>query len=46
VAAAYGVPVRSGTPDDLGEQLTWAFSVQGPAVVVLPRLLTAAAPTP
>jgi acetolactate synthase I/II/III large subunit len=46
VAAAYGVPVRSAAPDDLGEQLGWAFSVQGPAVVVLQALLTAAAPTP
>jgi acetolactate synthase I/II/III large subunit len=46
VAAAYGVPVRSAAPDDLGEQLAWAFSVQGPAVVVLRALLTAAAPTP
>jgi acetolactate synthase I/II/III large subunit len=46
VAAAYGVPVREATPDDLGEQLAWAFSVRGPAVVVLRTLLTAAAPTP
>jgi acetolactate synthase-1/2/3 large subunit len=45
VAAAYGVPVRSATPDDLGEQLAWAFSVRGPAVVVLSALLTAATPT-
>ncbi len=35
VAAAYGVPVRSATPDDLGEQLAWAFAQPGPAVVVL-----------
>jgi acetolactate synthase-1/2/3 large subunit len=46
VAAAYGVPVRPAEPDDLHEQLAWAFSVQGPAVVVLRALLTAAAPTP
>ena len=45
VAAAYGVPVRSATPDDLGEQLEWAFSVAGPAVVVLKAMLAAAAPT-
>jgi acetolactate synthase I/II/III large subunit len=46
VAASYGVPVRAATPEDLGEQLAWAFSVAGPAVVVLRALLTAAAPTP
>jgi acetolactate synthase I/II/III large subunit len=46
VAAAYGVPVRETTPDDLGEQLAWAFEQRGPAVVVLRALLTAAAPTP
>ena len=46
VAAAYGVPVREATPDDLGEQLAWAFEQRGPAVVVLRALLTAAAPTP
>jgi len=45
VAAAYGLPVRAAEPDDLEEQLAWAFSVQGPAVVVLRALLTAAAPT-
>jgi acetolactate synthase-1/2/3 large subunit len=46
VAGAYGVPVRSATPDDLGEHLAWAFAQPGPAVVVLGVLLTAAAPTP
>ena len=45
VAAAYGVPVREATPEDLGAQLAWAFSVSGPAVVVLRALLTAAAAT-
>ena len=39
VAAAYGVPVRAATPDDLGEQLAWAFAQDGPAVVVLRALL-------
>ena len=46
VAAAYGVPVRTAGPDDLGEQLAWAFEQPGPAAVVLRALLTAAAPTP
>ncbi len=46
VAAAYGVPVRSAAPEDLGEQLAWAFAQPGPAAVVLRALLTAATPTP
>ena len=46
VAAAFGVPVRSAVPDDLGDQLAWAFEQPGPAAVVLPALLTAAAATP
>ena len=46
VAAAYGVPVRTAAPEDLGEQLAWAFEQPGPAAVVLRALLTAAAPTP
>jgi acetolactate synthase-1/2/3 large subunit len=45
VAAAYGVPVRSAVPDDLGEQLAWALAQDGPAVVVLRAMLVAAAPT-
>jgi acetolactate synthase-1/2/3 large subunit len=46
IAAAYGVPVREATPDDLGEQLAWATGQTGPAVVVLRTTLAAAAPTP
>ena len=46
IAAAYGVPVREATPEDLGEQLAWATGRAGPAVVVLRTLLAAAAPTP
>jgi acetolactate synthase-1/2/3 large subunit len=45
VAEAFGVPVRSGTPDDLGDMLGWALGVDGPAVVVVRAKLTAAAPT-
>jgi acetolactate synthase-1/2/3 large subunit len=45
IAAAYGVPVREATPDDLGEQLAWASAQDGPAVVVLRAMLAAAAPT-
>ena len=46
IAAAYGVPVRPATPDDLGAQLRWALGVNGPAVVILQTRITAAAPTP
>ena len=45
IAAAYGVPVREATPDDLGEQLAWASGQDGPAVVGLRAMLAAAAPT-
>jgi acetolactate synthase-1/2/3 large subunit len=45
IADAYGVPVRTATPEDLGEQLRWALSEPGPAVVVLRQLITAAQPT-
>jgi acetolactate synthase I/II/III large subunit len=45
IAGAYGVPVRTATPEDLGEQLRWAFHQPGPAVVVLRQLITAAQPT-
>jgi acetolactate synthase I/II/III large subunit len=45
IADAYGVPVRTATPEDLGEHLRWAFEEPGPAVVVLRQLITAAQPT-
>jgi acetolactate synthase-1/2/3 large subunit len=45
IAAAYGVPVRHATPEDLGEQLRWALGVNGPAAVVLQARISAAAPT-
>jgi acetolactate synthase-1/2/3 large subunit len=46
VVAGFGVPVRESRPDDLAEQLAWAFAQDGPAAVVLRTRLTAAAPTP
>lgn len=46
VAEAFGVPVRSGTPEDCGEHLAWAFSVTGPAVVVVRATISAAEATP
>lgn len=35
LSAAYGVPAREATPESLGDTLTWAFAIDGPAVVVL-----------
>jgi acetolactate synthase-1/2/3 large subunit len=46
VAEAFGVPVRSGPPAALAENLEWAFSVSGPAMVIVKGLLVAAEPTP
>jgi acetolactate synthase-1/2/3 large subunit len=45
ITAAYGVPVRQATPEDLGEQLRWALRVSGPAAVILHTRITAARPT-
>jgi acetolactate synthase-1/2/3 large subunit len=45
IAAAYGVAVRTATPENLRAQLRWAFDEPGPAVVVLRQLIAAAQPT-
>jgi acetolactate synthase-1/2/3 large subunit len=45
LAEAFGVPVRSGPPEAVGDHLRWAFGQEGPAVVHVPVSLTAAAPT-
>jgi acetolactate synthase-1/2/3 large subunit len=45
IADAYNVPVRTATPENLGEQLHWALDRPGPAVVVLRQLIAAAQPT-
>jgi len=42
---ACGVPVRVTTAEAIGDDLRWAFGVEGPAVVVFRGLLTAAQPT-
>lgn len=34
-AAAFGVPVRETSPDELGDDLAWALAVDGPAMLVL-----------
>jgi hypothetical protein len=38
--------VRTGTPDDLDDLLSWLLAEPGPAAVVLRTLIAAAAPTP
>ncbi len=45
MANAFNVPVRTATPETLGDELRWALSRSGPAVVVLRRLIVAARPT-
>ena len=45
VASAFGVPVRTATPDDLSGHLEWALDQTGPAAVVLRAGLVAAQPT-
>jgi acetolactate synthase-1/2/3 large subunit len=45
MANAFNVPVRTATPETLGDELRWALSRSGPAVVVLRRLIAAARPT-
>jgi len=46
LAEAFGMPVRSGAPESLEENLGWAFSVPGPAMVIVKGRLIAAEPTP
>lgn len=45
LAQAFGVPVRSGGPDELPAHLAWALSIDGPAVVVVHAVIAAARPT-
>lgn len=45
VAEAYGVPVRSGAADEVADNLDWALSQPGPAMVVARTLIEAAEPT-
>ena len=46
VATAFGVPARKASPDSLADCLAWAFSIDGPAVVVLEAKLHWIRPTP
>jgi acetolactate synthase I/II/III large subunit len=45
LAEAFGVPVRGATPQTLGEDLAWALTEEGPAVVVLRTKLEMWTPT-
>jgi acetolactate synthase-1/2/3 large subunit len=45
IAAAFGVPARAATPDDVAEHLAWALSEPGPAAVVLRTRIASAQPT-
>jgi acetolactate synthase-1/2/3 large subunit len=45
VARAFRIPVRSGGPQETGENLEWALSHSGPAVVVTEAQIVAARPT-
>ena len=44
-ATAFGVPSRTTSAESLAADLTWAFEVKGPAVVVLPARLEMWTPT-
>ncbi len=45
LAEAFGIPARSGPAETLAENLEWAFSVSGPALVIVRQRLIAAEPT-
>jgi acetolactate synthase-1/2/3 large subunit len=45
VASAFGVPVRTGSVDDLADHLEWALGQPGPAAVILKADLVAAQAT-
>jgi acetolactate synthase-1/2/3 large subunit len=45
VVDAFGLPVRTGAPEDLDDLLHWLLAEPGPAAVVLRTLIAAAAPT-
>ena len=45
LAAAYDIPARRSSADDLARDLDWALSTRGPAVVVLEATLAMPEPT-
>jgi acetolactate synthase-1/2/3 large subunit len=46
LARTFSVPVHSGGPEELTENLAWALAEPGPAMVVVEATLAAAQPTP
>jgi acetolactate synthase-1/2/3 large subunit len=44
LAAAFAVPARRCPPAELGKQLNWAWSAEGPAVVVVRETISAPGP--
>ncbi|MGV0805607.1 thiamine pyrophosphate-binding protein [Mycolicibacterium setense] len=45
LAASFGIPAHTATPDNVGQIVAATFDTEGPAVVVLPALLKMFAPT-
>jgi acetolactate synthase-1/2/3 large subunit len=45
LADAFAIPARSGEAGELAANLEWAFSVSGPAMVIVRGLIRAAEPT-
>jgi len=45
LAASFGIPAHTATPDNVGEIVAATFDTDGPAVVVLPAVLKMFAPT-
>lgn len=45
LAASFGIPAHTATPDNVGEVVAATFDTDGPAVVVLPAVLKMFAPT-
>lgn len=45
LAASFGIPAHTATPDNVGEVVAATFGADGPAVVVLPAVLRMFAPT-
>ncbi|WP_036476590.1 thiamine pyrophosphate-binding protein [Mycobacterium sp. URHD0025] len=45
LAASFGIPAYTATPEDVGDMVAATFDTDGPAVVVLPAVLKMFAPT-
>lgn len=45
LAASFGIPAHTATPDNVGQMVAATFGTDGPAVIVLPAVLKMFAPT-